>query len=295
MKQTPYVRWFGDLRSEDVAPVGGKNASLGELYSALSPEGVQVPNGFALTAEAYRDAWTAGAWARLEPCCRTWAARRERLAANAAQARAIVYAATGTEPLRTPLAEDYRRLEEEYGEGVAVAVRSSATAEDLPTASFAGQHESFLNVRGAGRAVRGLPPLLRLGVHRPRHRLSQRQWLRSSQDRPFRRRDEDGALRPRRQRRGLHARHRIRLPRRRLRHRRLRPRRKHRPGPRRSRRVLRPQADFPRAATAPCCAARWAASSSAWSMPRARATRHAPMSRRRSPTASASASTTATC
>ena len=72
----------------------------------------------------------------------------QRLAANAAQAREIVHAATGTETLRTPLVEAYRLLEKQYGEGVAVAVRSSATAEDLPTASFAGQHESYLNVRG---------------------------------------------------------------------------------------------------------------------------------------------------
>ena len=70
------------------------------------------------------------------------------LASAAAEARSIVHAATGTERIRTLLAENYRRLEDEYGTGVAVAVRSSATAEDLPTASFAGQHESFLNVRG---------------------------------------------------------------------------------------------------------------------------------------------------
>jgi pyruvate,water dikinase len=67
----------------------------------------------------------------------------------AAAAREIVYAATGTEVLRQSIAVAYRRLEQEYGTHVAVAVRSSATAEDLPTASFAGQHESFLNIRGA--------------------------------------------------------------------------------------------------------------------------------------------------
>ena len=69
--------------------------------------------------------------------------------AGAAEARAIVFDATGTDDLRQEITESYRKLERDYGANVAVAVRSSATAEDLPTASFAGQHESFLNVRGA--------------------------------------------------------------------------------------------------------------------------------------------------
>src|SRR6478736_4549662 len=103
------VRWFSDMRLGDVATVGGKNASLGELYSALSQQGVQVPNGFALTAQAYRAALNgAGAWA-------------------------IVFDATVTDHLREEITKSYRQLEREYGTNVAVAVRSSATAEDLPT------------------------------------------------------------------------------------------------------------------------------------------------------------------
>jgi pyruvate, water dikinase len=150
MQRPHYVRWFGELRSEDVALVGGKNASLGELYSALTAGGVRVPNGFALTAQAYRDALDrAGAWQQLAALLKDLGgADVQRLAANAARARKIVNEATGTEALRAQLTEAYRQLEKQYGEGVAVAVRSSATAEDLPTASFAGQHESFLNVRG---------------------------------------------------------------------------------------------------------------------------------------------------
>ena len=150
MERTRYVRWFADLRSENVAQVGGKNASLGELYSALTTGGVKVPNGFALTAAAYRDALDkAGAWERLKTLLKDLGGTDvQRLAANAAQAREIVHAATGTEALRRPLIEAYGVLEKQYGAGVAVAVRSSATAEDLPTASFAGQHESFLNVHG---------------------------------------------------------------------------------------------------------------------------------------------------
>jgi pyruvate, water dikinase len=150
MQRPQYVRWFGELRSEDVALVGGKNASLGELYSALTAGGVRVPNGFALTAQAYRDALDrAGAWQQLAALLKDLGgADVQRLAANAARARKIVNEATGTQALRAQLTEAYRQLEKQYGEGVAVAVRSSATAEDLPTASFAGQHESFLNVRG---------------------------------------------------------------------------------------------------------------------------------------------------
>ncbi len=144
------VRWFGDIRLDHVALVGGKNASLGELYSVLSDQGVKVPNGFALTAQAYRDALTgAGAWDRLHQLLDSVDKTRiDVLAKRAAGARAIVFDATGTDRLRQAITQSYRQLESEYGTDVAVAVRSSATAEDLPTASFAGQHESFLNVRG---------------------------------------------------------------------------------------------------------------------------------------------------
>ena len=150
MVSPDYARWFKDIRACDIASVGGKNASLGEMYSALSPQGVQVPNGFALTASLYRDALTAAnAWPRLQALLQGVGGHDvARLASATAEARSIVHAATGTDRVKALLAEHYRGLEGEYGTGVAVAVRSSATAEDLPTASFAGQHESFLNVRG---------------------------------------------------------------------------------------------------------------------------------------------------
>lgn len=145
------VRWFKDIGIDDVPLVGGKNASLGELYSELSAQGVRVPNGFALTAQAYRDALTAaGSWPNLHALLDTLDKNDvNELAKRAAEARDIVYRATGTAALRDMVEASYRTLEAEYGTGVAVAVRSSATAEDLPTASFAGQHESFLNVRGS--------------------------------------------------------------------------------------------------------------------------------------------------
>ena len=150
MATTDYVRGFSDIRLGDVALVGGKNASLGELYSTLSKQGVRVPNGFALTAEAYRDALTtAKAWEPLHQLLDNLEKRNvDVLAKRATEAREIVYKATATGPLREQIDRAYRQLEIEYGANVAVAVRSSATAEDLPSASFAGQHESFLNVSG---------------------------------------------------------------------------------------------------------------------------------------------------
>jgi len=146
-----YIRWFSDIRLGDVGLVGGKNASLGQMYAALSIEGVLVPNGFAVTATAYRDALTAAkAWDPLRRLLDKLDKRRvDLLAKRAAEARGIVYRATGIEQLRQQTVLAYRKLEADHGANVAVAVRSSATAEDLPSASFAGQHESFLNVRGA--------------------------------------------------------------------------------------------------------------------------------------------------
>ncbi len=151
MSDNPYVRWFEDLGLDDVGMVGGKTASLGELYSMLSRRGISVPNGFALTAAAYRAALLQqGAWEELRKLLAGLDKRHiADLARRGAAARDIVYAATDLADLRQKVAEAYRQLEQEYGPNVAVAVRSSATAEDLPNASFAGQHDSFLNVRGA--------------------------------------------------------------------------------------------------------------------------------------------------
>ena len=146
-----YIRSFLELGLNDVGLVGGKTASLGELYSVLSSQGVAVPNGFAITADAYRDALSQGDVADelhrlLDGLDKS---KIRQLASKAAKAREIIYRAMDTPLLREQIVEAYRQLEQEAGTGVAVAVRSSATAEDLPTASFAGQHESFLNVRGA--------------------------------------------------------------------------------------------------------------------------------------------------
>ena len=155
MPDSRYIRFFEEISAEDVARVGGKTASLGEMYRRLSPQGVKVPNGFAITAEAYRHmVGRALAW---EPLHETLDGLRaddmEDLARRGRHAREIVYGAPLPEDLRAQILEAYGALRAEYGEDVSVAVRSSATAEDLPTASFAGQQETFLNVRGQERLL----------------------------------------------------------------------------------------------------------------------------------------------
>ncbi|CAO3456491.1 Phosphoenolpyruvate synthase (EC 2.7.9.2) [Azospirillum argentinense] len=111
---------------------------------------MKVPDGFALTAAAFRDALTAAsAWDGLHALLDDLdKADVERLARAGARAREIVYAAGLTPDMEAQLRTAFRALLAEYGEGLTVAVRSSATAEDLPTASFAGQHETYLNVAG---------------------------------------------------------------------------------------------------------------------------------------------------
>ncbi len=149
-KHAQYVRWFSDLGIDDVPLVGGKNASLGEMYRELTPQGVKVPNGFAVTAEAYRYVLDrAEAWPKLKQALDGLNPDDvDDLARRAHQAREIVYGAPLPDDLAAQIVEAYRALRAEYGEQLTVAVRSSATAEDLPTASFAGQHETYLNVAG---------------------------------------------------------------------------------------------------------------------------------------------------
>jgi pyruvate,water dikinase len=149
-KTLGFIRFFGDIGIDDVALVGGKNASLGEMYRQLAPNGVKVPNGFATTSEAYRYLLDrAGAWDELHAALDNLDPDDVvDLAKRGAQARSIVYAAALPEDLREEMLEAYRALRAEYGEEMSLAIRSSATAEDLPTASFAGQQDTYLNVRG---------------------------------------------------------------------------------------------------------------------------------------------------
>ena len=150
MGTSGYIRFFEEMGIDDVPLVGGKNASLGEMFQKLSDRGVRVPHGFAITAEAYRYMLDeTGAWERLhaelddlDP------ADVGALARKAKRAREIVYGAGLPGDLAGEILAAYRKLQQEYGEEVSLAVRSSATAEDLPTASFAGQQDSYLNIKG---------------------------------------------------------------------------------------------------------------------------------------------------
>lgn len=145
-----YIRWFEEIGIGDVSLVGGKNASLGELYRELAPAGIKVPNGFAITAEAY---WVLLRSAKLDRRIRDILSDLDTHdAANLRQRGTAIRRELNEAPLPDDLAREilaaYRELGEAGGEPVDVAVRSSATAEDLPDASFAGQQETYLNVQG---------------------------------------------------------------------------------------------------------------------------------------------------
>jgi pyruvate,water dikinase len=187
-----FVIPFHAITLDDVAQVGGKNASLGEMVRALSPLGIQVPDGFATTADAFRETLRAN---NLEATLAPLLAGLDLadvadLQRRGRAARAAIAQARLPDALRAEIATAYAQLSGDEVGGVDVAVRSSATAEDLPEASFAGQQESFLNVRGLAaveatvlqcfaslftdraisyRAERGYPPLsvaLSVGVQR---------------------------------------------------------------------------------------------------------------------------------
>jgi pyruvate,water dikinase len=155
MSDLRFVRDFCEIGAGDVSLVGGKNASLGEMYQRLRSQGLRVPQGFAVTAEAYRRTLEANgaldelhdALDGLDPDDVADLALRGR------RARDIVYGAEPPPEIVEQVLSAYRALLDQYGEHTAVAVRSSATAEDLPDASFAGQHETFLNVRGEGQLL----------------------------------------------------------------------------------------------------------------------------------------------
>jgi len=148
---TRYIRWFDQISIRDIPLVGGKNASLGEMYRALTPKGIHIPPGFAVTADAFsalleQDGLSQRIYSllsELDP------KDLGKLAAVGAQVRSMVRNAALPAELSEEIRQAYARLCREAGmENLDVAVRSSATAEDLADASFAGQQETFLNIRG---------------------------------------------------------------------------------------------------------------------------------------------------
>lgn len=145
-----YVRWFKEIKIEDVPLVGGKNASLGEMYRELSGAGIKIPNGFAITAEAY---WHVVKSADIQEQLRETIVGLDKnqvadLARRGKKARDLILGAGIPNDLWAEIKAAYDQLGKEYGPDPDVAVRSSATAEDLPTASFAGQQETYLNING---------------------------------------------------------------------------------------------------------------------------------------------------
>lgn len=150
MKQQ-YILWFKEIRIKDVPLVGGKNASLGEMYRHLTKEGVNIPNGFAITAQAYFYFLKKG---KIEEPIKLLLKNFNRqdvksLQETGKKIRELILKTPLPEDLEKEIKENYRKLCQEYKQkNVDVAVRSSATAEDLPSASFAGQHETYLNIQG---------------------------------------------------------------------------------------------------------------------------------------------------
>jgi pyruvate,water dikinase len=144
------VLWFKELGIKDVPLVGGKNASLGEMYQNLTKKKVKVPNGFAVTAYAYHFfTETAGIKDDIKRVLKGLNVKdMNDLQDKGRKVRQVILNAEFPEELSREIIESYRKMEKLYGKHCDVAVRSSATAEDLPDASFAGQQETFLNIRG---------------------------------------------------------------------------------------------------------------------------------------------------
>src|SRR3989338_8026780 len=145
-----FVKWYGEVGIADVPSVGGKNAALGEMYSNLVPLGVRVPDGFALTADAYRHFFKeTGLDEKIKEILSDINTKDiHNLQIRGKKVREAILEAVLPQNLQDAVARSYEKLGEKYGKNSDVAVRSSATAEDLPGASFAGQQETYLNVHG---------------------------------------------------------------------------------------------------------------------------------------------------
>ncbi len=146
-----HIKFFKDVTLSDIPQVGGKNASLGEMVRHLAPKGVNLPNGFATTAASYfYFLKETGLQAKIEQLLKGLKAGDVReLEKRSAKIRAVIVKAKLPKGFEDEIRQGYRQLSKECGHGeLVVAVRSSATAEDLPNASFAGQQETYLNIKG---------------------------------------------------------------------------------------------------------------------------------------------------
>ena len=144
-----------EVGNVDVAIVGGKNASLGEMINHLSTAGVKVPGGFATTAEAYREFLAENNLdTKINQCLQGLDINDiKALAETGNEIRRWIIDAPLGQRLQQEIGESYQQMEQQFGSNLAVAVRSSATAEDLPEASFAGQQETYLSIRGIGNVL----------------------------------------------------------------------------------------------------------------------------------------------
>jgi pyruvate, water dikinase len=149
------VAWLKELRMADLPQVGGKNASLGEMIGALSAAGIRVPGGFATSADAFREFLAAGGLAdRIEERLRSLDSNDvTALSACGKEVRSWILQAPFPKELEQEIRAHFQELEKQSSKEASFAVRSSATAEDLPEASFAGQQETFLNIRGADNVL----------------------------------------------------------------------------------------------------------------------------------------------
>ena len=190
-----FIKRFRDITIRDIPTVGGKTASLGEMLRELAPQGVKVPDGFAITAEAYRHFLRRrGLDKRIDRLLEGLDTRDiDALRRCGSAIREAILATALPTDLETEIlgAYDELRVSSKTDD---VAVRSSATAEDLPDASFAGAQQTFLNVEGNSALFGSVSPLFRLVVYRSCDFLPRRQRIRSSQSRAFHRRATNGAL-----------------------------------------------------------------------------------------------------
>src|ERR1700674_3103903 len=145
------LAWLKDLRLTDLEQVGGKNASLGEMIGGLAAAGIRVPGGFATTADAYREFLAADGLAeRIEKRIKQLDPKSvPALEACGAEIRSWILKTRFPPSFEAEIRKYFQELEKQSSTETSYAVRSSATAEDLPDASFAGQQKSFLNIRGA--------------------------------------------------------------------------------------------------------------------------------------------------
>jgi len=150
LKKLPMIEWFETIGRTDVAKVGGKNASLGEMVRTLAADGIRVPPGFATSADAYWSFVDANDYrSEIAALIADWSEGRITLTETGQAVRQLILQGSWPEEIATAICQAYRELCTRAGrDDLSVAVRSSATAEDLPDASFAGQQETFLNVRG---------------------------------------------------------------------------------------------------------------------------------------------------